>query len=271
MIEGPKGKKKLMEKDNEVFLTPNQAAEILNVSLSTLKKFIYSGKIKTLKTPGGHHRIRKSDLFEMMNIEAISGQSGDQEHQTLLEVSRGLINLLERRQKFCCGHASVVCRISLKIGLGLSFSAEDMCKLQLAALLHDIGMLAIEEGILNKITTLSEMEYSTIKTHPALGADLISSVQSFQKLSPIIRQHHERYDGLGYPSGLKRDEICPEAKIVSLAEAFAAMTASDSYRKPLSEKQALCEIKKNYGGQFDPEITESFLKNYEVSRKKNDE
>ncbi len=252
------------KRSSNSFLTPNQAAHFLNVSLSTLKKFIYLGRIKTLRTPGGHHRIRKSDLFKMINGDLVPGPSGLFKDKTLLGISRGFVNLMEKRQKFCHGHAGSVAGISLKIAQRLKFSPQQTDRLHLAALLHDVGMLAIDVNILNKETKLSDEEYSIVKTHPLLGEEVASSNKQFERLSIIVRQHHERYDGRGYPDGLKKDEICPEAKIISLAEAFSCMTARDSYRRPLPEKEAIAEIERNAAGQFDPQMVETFLKIYKT-------
>ena len=255
-----------MENPSGIFLTPNQAARLLNISLSTLKKFIYSGRIRTLKTPGGHHRIRKSDLFRMLSAGSALVPSGALKDKTLLGISKGFVYLLEKRQKFCQGHADSVARLSLKIAQRLNFSSAQMLRLQLASLLHDVGKLAINENILNKKDGLSDKEYAIIKTHPLLGEEVANSIKQLRGLSPIIRQHHERCDGQGYPDGLKRDEICSEARIIALSEAFQCMTSKDSYRKPLSRKEAIEEIKTNAVGQFDPKIVEIFLKIYKSKR-----
>ena len=250
------------KKGSNNFLTPNQAAHFLNVSLSTLKKFIYSGRIKTLKTPGGHHRIRKSDLFKMINGDLASGPGPSSffKGKKLLEISQWFVNLMEKRQRFCRGHAAAVAEIGSKIGKELRFSPRQRDTLRLACLLHDVGMLAIDGRILNKRTELNQKEYSIIKTHPALGEEVVRSNKQLEGVSAIIRQHHERCDGSGYPDRLKKDEICPEAKIISLAEAFASMTAKDSYRNPLSKEEAISEIEKNAPDQFDPQVVKAFLR-----------
>ncbi len=255
-----------MKNPSDIFLTPNQAARILNVSLSTLKKFIYLGRIVTLRTPGGHHRIRRSDLFHMVNGDSTSTPVAILKDKVLLGTSKIFVNLLKRRLRYCHEHARSVARISLKIGKRLDFSSRQMNRLRLASLLHDVGMLNIDEDILNKKDGLSDKEYSIIKTHPLLGEDFVNSIKQFNGLSTIIRQHHERYDGQGYPDGLKKAEICPEARIIALSEAFDVMIAKDSYRKPLSEKEARDEIKSNAVGQFDPRMVEIFLKIYENRR-----
>ena len=247
---------------NDFFLTSTQAAKYLNVSLVTLKKFISSRQIKALKTPGGHYRIHKNDLLELTNATPIQETPDTLEDKISLEISKGLVHILEKRQKFCRGHADLVAKTSLNIAQGLNFPLEQQNRLRLASLLHDIGMLNIDSNIPNKKTGLSDKEYSIIKTHPLLGEEIMNSIHQFKGISVIIRQHHERYDGQGYPDGIKKGEIFQEAAVITLAEAFASMTAVDSYKKPLSQDEAIKEIERNSGTQFDPEITEAFLRKY---------
>ena len=240
----------------DTFLTPNQAAVILNVSLATLKKFIYQGKIKTLKTPGGHHRILKRDLLTMINQGGaafdITAELARQDSPDIVE--RLLADLRERR-KLSRGHESAVAAVSLEIGRRLGLSAQQQEHLRTAALLHDIGFLGIHDAILNKAQPLSQMDHFVIKTHPLIGEEILKAVARLRNLSAIIRQHHhERYDGAGYPDGLAGQAICPEARIIALAEAFDAMTAEDSYQRPLSRAEALARIEREAGGQFDPEM-----------------
>lgn len=243
--------------NGNIFVTPRQAADILNVSLCTLKKFIYRGRIKTFKTPGGHHRINKTDLSLLIGNQLDSiATSPYPNAKTTIEIAKSLINALETGQIFCHGHASAVANISVKIAQKLYLSPEEIDTLYLAALMHDIGMLDIDKNILNKSASLTGEEYDIIKSHPLLGEKIIGSFNQFKDVPVIIRQHHERIDGNGYPYGLKNTEICREAKIIALAEAFNAMTAPNSYRKPLSKKAALIEIRKNSGLQFDSIIAE---------------
>ena len=244
--------------NGNTYLTPSQAAKILSVSLSTLKKFIYSGRIRTLKTPGGHHRILKKDLY------SLSGGTGSDTNdilkdRTLNAIARAFINTLEKRQRFSIGHSTSVADLSADIARKLKFSPQQIELVYVSALLHDIGMLSISSSILNKEAPLSDAEYQIVKTHPLLGEDFVISIRQFTDYGRSIRQHHERYDGTGYPDRLSKDEICPEAKIISIAEAYDAMIAENSYREPMSEKEARAEIKKNAGIQFDPEVAKAFL------------
>jgi putative nucleotidyltransferase with HDIG domain/excisionase family DNA binding protein len=242
------------------FLTPVQATRILNVSLSTLKKFIYSGKLKTLKTPGGHHRILKQDLYRLFDQkEAIILPKENFNKQTLLRIVNGFVSAVDEKQRYCRGHSLQVAKISLKIARGLNFSPGKSRLLHLAALFHDVGKLGLSEEVLNKHTALNEQEYSLIKTHSLLGERLVNSIEPLRETSLFVRQHHERFDGKGYPDGLSKREIALESRIIAIADAFACMTAKDSYKQTLTRREAFEEISKNSGTQFDSKIAETFF------------
>ncbi|MDD4938660.1 MAG: HD domain-containing protein [Candidatus Omnitrophica bacterium] len=244
--------------ESEIFLTPLQAAGILNISLCTLKKFIYTGKLKTLKTPGGHHRILRKDLFLLSN--SVSDPShGSAEKQPAFSIASALINALEAKRVFCRGHSSLAAEISRKVGEKLKLEPVVTERLYLAALLHNIGLLSVRENILNKQFPLTDDEYSELKIHPERGERMASSIEPIKDISGIIRQHHERFDGKGYPDGLKAKAISIEAGIISVADAFITMTAPDSYKpKAISKKEAIEEVLINSGTQFDPEIAAAF-------------
>jgi excisionase family DNA binding protein len=247
---------------NETYLTPRQAAGILNVSLSTLKKLIYSGKIRTIKTPGGHHRINRENLLRPTSNHLSSRIKPAFSSRSLFAMASGFVYLLESRLIFCKGHSSKVAEISLSLAKKMNFSSSKQQRVYLAALLHDIGKFLISESILNKHDQLSQIEYEELKKHPLVGGDFLSTIESLKDLAPIVKQHHERFDGAGYPEGLKANAILPEARIISLAEAFACMTAKDSYSKTFDVSEAIGVIEKNANTQFDPQITEVFLKIY---------
>jgi HD-GYP domain-containing protein (c-di-GMP phosphodiesterase class II) len=134
--------------------------------------------------------------------------------------------------------------------------------LRIAALLHDIGKIGIPGSILNKTTPLNEEERAIIKNHPLIGANIIKQVDDFKDVLLGVRHHHERYDGSGYPFGLKKNQIPLIASIISLADAFDAMTIDRPYQKALSVEEAIAEIKKNKGKQFSPCVVDAFLKIY---------
>ncbi len=253
------------QEKSEVYLTPNQAAQLLSVSTATFKKFIYQGAIKTFKTPGGHYRIRKSDLLTITS-EKLPQISSDPattiDNDFLFQITSGFLQILEKRQKFCQGHSVSVAKLSILIGQRLHYSPERLRNLALAALLHDIGKSMISEDVLNKTHPFTAQEYSLVRAHPVMGEQILNSMPYFKQVVPIISQHHERFDGGGYPKGLKGDEILQESRIITVCDAFDVMTSLNSYKDSLTVKQALDELKRNAGTQFDPEIVKIFLEIY---------
>jgi excisionase family DNA binding protein len=244
------------------FLTPIQAANILNISLSTLKKLIYQEKIKTFKTPGGHHRILKSDIMRShknseSNSAAHAMAAGPRE--SVLRYVSAFTSIIERRNRYCRGHASRVSAISVEIAGGLGFSRGQIERVADAALLHDIGMLFIPESIINKERPFEDNDYEIVKSHPQMGADMLDGFEIFGAIVPVIRQHHEKPDGSGYPCGLKGSQICPEAKIIAVAESFDCLISLDSYRRPLKVRDALKLVKDGAGTQYDPDVVGVFL------------
>ncbi|MCX5712026.1 MAG: HD domain-containing protein [Candidatus Omnitrophica bacterium] len=252
--------------DQETYLTTSQAAEILNVSLTTLKKFIYQGRIRTLKTPGGHHRILKSDLLKMTDIHTLQVLSDSVVDKALWGVAKEFINILEKKLEFSHGHSAAVAKLSLKLGQQLEFADEQLSRLQMAAFLHDIGKFWIKADILNKPSRLTSEEYTQVKTHPTLGSEILESMKPLRQLSVIVRQHHERFDGNGYPNGLKGEEISREARVIALADAFEVMTSTHSYKRTLSLPEAYAEVEKYSGTQFDPEVVKVFFDLYRKNR-----
>jgi len=239
-------------KRDETILTPKEAAKILRVSIPTIKNNIYKGKLKSFKTPSGHHRILKSDLDAL-----IKKPEFPLDYFQFLEP---LITALETRDTFTQGHSSRVANYSLLISHHLNLPQENLKNIRLAALLHDIGKISIDESILKKSERLTESELLILKSHPGIGERIIEPIEVFRPIRPFIRHHHERYDGAGYPDRLAKEDTPLEARIISVAESYDSMTADSSYRPALSFNEAIKELRKATGTQFDPKIVEVFLK-----------
>jgi len=156
-------------------------------------------------------------------------------------------------------HSRRVSEICQNIGREIGFSEIEVGKLKVVGLLHDIGKIAIEEGILNKPGKLTEHERDEIKRHPDIGYRILSSSYDMLELANCILAHHERWDGAGYPKGLKGEAIPMVARIIALADSYDAMTSERPYRKALSEEVVIDEIRNNAGTQFDPEIARIFI------------
>ncbi|MFA7673848.1 MAG: PAS domain S-box protein, partial [Clostridia bacterium] len=156
-------------------------------------------------------------------------------------------------------HSRRVSRICEVIASKMDLEKDDINQIRIAGLVHDIGKIGIDEKILNKEGSLSDNEWKEIKTHPEVGWRILSSIKEFSKLAQFILEHHERWDGKGYPNGLKGEEISLETRIISVADAYDAMTSNRSYRKQLSKKETVEEIRRCSGTYFDPEIAKIFI------------
>ncbi|MGH3087498.1 MAG: HD domain-containing phosphohydrolase [Rubrobacteraceae bacterium] len=157
-------------------------------------------------------------------------------------------------------HMRSVRRLSRLIGMKMGLESEEIKVLSLGALLHDVGKIGVPDSILKKPGALTDAEYDVIKRHTLMGASVISQVPELAGAVPVIRHHHERFDGAGYPDGLPGADIPLAARIVFVADAYDSMTRDRSYRKGLTHEVALEEIANNSGTQFDPEVAQTFLK-----------
>lgn len=179
--------------------------------------------------------------------------------QAYLETIQTLRFSVEAKDYYTRGHSDRVSEYSTLIGKYLNLSEDDLRILKIGGLFHDIGKIGIPDSILLKETKLTTEEYSEIKNHPSIGAHILSNATIFKDMIPIVKHHHERYDGLGYPSKLKGESIPLLARITAVADAFDAMTSRRTYRDSLPIEIVIDEIERNKGTQFDPKIADVFL------------
>ena len=166
---------------------------------------------------------------------------------------------VEAKDPYTRGHSDRVAEYSVLIGEKLGLSEEDLRTLRIGGLFHDIGKIGIPDSILLKESKLTDDEYSQIKNHPTIGAHILQNATIFQDILPIVKHHHERYDGNGYPSRLKGEEIPYFARIAAVADTFDAMTSKRTYRNAIPLEEVKEEIKRCEGTQVDPSIAETFL------------
>lgn len=172
-----------------------------------------------------------------------------------------IVNALEERRPWKKGHSRRVAAYSLKIAKAMGLNDDEREKLRLAALLHDIGEIFVYDHIIADKPRLTDEEFDLIKKHPVQGAIIFGKIKQLCDIIPLIRHHHERIDGKGYPDGLKGEEIPLGAKIIHLADSYDSMIADRPYRRPAPGKEyAFQEFKKCNNTQFDPEVTEVALK-----------
>ena len=207
--------------------------------------------------------------FSEMDLELISilshQVSAALENAKLLEKTRlfyissirALVAAVEARDPYTRGHAERTSKYAVAIAKEMGFKDEDIENLSLGVLIHDIGKVAMSESLLrNSSSPLEENLWEEVKTHPKIGASILEQIEPLKWAIPLVLQHHERYDGNGYPNGLAGEEITLHARILAIADSFDAMTSDRSYRKAMSTEKALDELRKNAGTQFDPEIVQ---------------
>lgn len=169
-----------------------------------------------------------------------------------------IIEALDAKDSFTLGRSRRVTFLALKMVKYFNLPMVEMGKLELAGLLHDIGMIGVPEDILNKTEALTSEEFEVIKRHVNHGVKILEDIKQLKDVVEIIKYHHERFDGNGYPYGLKGDEIPLNAKIISIADTYDGLVSNRSYREGLSHEQAMKMIEEQSGKQFDPIIVQAF-------------
>ncbi len=167
---------------------------------------------------------------------------------------------LDAKDEYTSGHSGRVSEISVIIAKELGMSDTAIENIRLAGLIHDIGKIGVKEEILNKPGALTVQEFEHIKTHPVIGERILKPIVEEREILDMVRLHHERFDGRGYPDGLSGERIPRGAAIMALGDAYDAMTSDRPYRKSLGNSIAVEEIKKGYGTQFTPGVVDAFLR-----------
>ena len=182
------------------------------------------------------------------------------------QTAESLADAIEKRDPYTGGHTKRVTTYSLAIGEQLNLDPDEMRWLKLAAILHDIGKIGVEDVILRKTDKLDEAEYDKMKKHTVMGAEIIGHIKQLHGIIPGLMYHHEKVDGKGYPEGLANGSIPLIAKIVAVADTYDAMTSDRPYRKALTRKEAFDELRRCVGTQFDKQLVNSFIKTFGKGR-----
>ena len=209
-----------------------------------------------------HHGLPQRVYFEVKeDVELLLVSSPPSFHLVRDEFQdmMALARSVEEKDKATEGHCSRIEQFALRIGERLGLTGDQLVTLSYAAYLHDVGKVKVPDEILNKPGPLTDAEWNEMRKHPDYGAEMLKEKDFLKDAAEIVRAHHERYDGTGYPRGLKGDEIPIEARIIAVVDAYDAMTSDRPYRKALPKEKAIAELKKNAGTQFDPRVVEVFL------------
>jgi putative nucleotidyltransferase with HDIG domain len=179
------------------------------------------------------------------------------------EIIECIVSALDAKDPYTAGHSQRVSDMALKVCELAGISKDETEKIHIAAHLHDIGKIGIPDAVLNKIDRLTQEEWELMKKHPEIGANILSKSQHLNELKDIVLYHHERYDGCGYPKGLKAGNIPVGARIIAICDSIDAMTSDRSYRSAHSFKYCYEEIEKNLGIMYDPVIGRCVLEHWE--------
>jgi len=208
--------------------------------------------------------LRKKELERQLedyqaNLEKKVKEQTDELNLIYVGAFDMAITSLEARDPYTSGHSQWVTKYSLKIAEELGVTGQKFEDLRLAAMLHDLGKIGVRDAVLNKPEKLTDEEREEIKRHPQTSVDILKNIPRFVRALPAILHHHERFDGRGYPERLSRDKIPLASRIMAIADTFDAMTSTRAYRQALPVSEAIAEIRRCSGTQFDPDIVPAFL------------
>ena len=222
------------------------------------------GVVEVLNKKGGHSFTgRDARLLTALIHQAASAVQKAQLYEGLkslfTDTVKALIAAIDAKDPYAHGHSERVMELSALIAEEMELSEEEKEAIRIAALLHDVGKVGIDESIVRKSSRLTAEEYATMKEHPTIGYDMVKHIGQLRMALPGILEHHENYDGTGYPRGLKGDGISLIGRILHVAEAYDAMTSDRPYRESLGGEAALKIIVEFAGAEFDPEVVRAFI------------
>ncbi|MCX5779987.1 MAG: PAS domain S-box protein [Firmicutes bacterium] len=251
--------------DEFMFLLPKTAAQEAEIIIERINRALAKVKVDSIILSVSFGWATKRSAAEPVSKVTKQAEDLMYRHKLTESSSMGsktikvIMSTLYEKNKREEQHSQRVSELCASIGTAMDISAEDIAELRTGGLLHDIGKIALDETVLNKPGTLDESEWFEIKRHSETGYRILSSVNEFSHLADYVLAHHERWDGNGYPNGLKGSEIPMQARIMALADAYDAMTSDRPYREALSGDMVAAEIKKHAGTQFDPAIARIFI------------
>ena len=200
-----------------------------------------------------------AQMNEIKKINAELKNTNEMLEKAYLESIQTLRYTVEAKDTYTRGHSDRVSEYSVLIGKHVGLSDNDLKNLQIGGLFHDVGKIGVPDAILQKESKLTDDEYSEIKNHPSIGAHILSTATIFKDMIPIVKHHHEKYDGTGYPGKLAGENIPYLARIAAIADSFDAMTSRRTYRDSLPIETVISEFRRCKGTQFDPKLTDVFL------------
>ncbi len=245
---------------NVIFVVINAVNK--NITLADTKDMEIQFALLGLCFSGGYVAAKLYGNITKRNKEyvAILDEKSNEIKRMAFQTINTIANTIDAKDEYTKGHSNRVACYSEALAKELGMSDEDARNVHSVALLHDIGKIGIPDSVLNKPGKLTDEEYAIMKKHPVIGADILKDINILEGLDIGAKYHHERYDGKGYPDGLKGDDIPYIAKIIGIADAYDAMSSNRVYRKRFSDEKILEELERCKGSQFEPEIADAFIR-----------
>jgi len=215
--------------------------------------------VKAIGEGNLNYKIRIKGNNELALLGQSFNEMADRLKELYIGMLRAMAKALESRDPFAGGHDQRVAEYAGACAEYIRLPVDEVENIRLAAQVQNLGHIAVPDAILENTGKLSETEYEALKEHPEVGAEILNQVQALRGTVKLVLHHHERFDGTGYPAGLKGKDIPLGARILAVADAFDAMTSSQKHRTAISPEQAITELKKGAGTQFDPEIVNAFI------------
>ena len=249
----------------QIFVFPNILLSDFGTALGLLISFFSletPDYAKMMSTLDELNELKGSLEIQVANRTRELDDEKEAYEELTLETLSSLARVIDAKDHYTNGHSFRVAAYAKGMAKRLGFSFNDTEQLYFAGLAHDVGKIGISEAIISKPGKLTDEEFEIIKSHPALGGNILKGIKQFKVFEQVARSHHERFDGNGYPDKLKGEEIPYEARIVTICDTFDAMTSDRSYRKALTDEKALQELRDCSGTQFDPDLVKVFIDLY---------
>ena len=224
-----------------------------------IKPFNLDEVVMSVERALERRRLRLENRDYQLNLEKKVAEQTVKIRESFLGSLKALVMAVEAKDSYTSGHSRRVAEVSVMIARELGMSPEDIERISVAGLIHDIGKIGVKESILNKPGGLTVDEYEHIQRHSEVGIHILTAFIEDNQILEVVEHHHERYDGRGYPGGLTGKQIPLGARILAVADAYDAMTSGRPYREAISVDGVCGEIRRGIGTQFDPEIAEDFL------------
>jgi HD-GYP domain-containing protein (c-di-GMP phosphodiesterase class II) len=234
----------------------SQALGVFGVLVFTLPLAVAWYSFRLYMSKSSEVRTRNAEL---QSVNDILKRTNDRLEESHLSVIGALIGALEAKENARAAQAAQTMTVAVAVAERLGLSDDEVAAIKLGALFHDIGTIGVPESVLRKPGSLDEREWNEVRAHATIGANLLANVPMLERVRPIVLSHHERFDGTGYPQGLREDQIPLAAQIIAVADAYAAMTAERPYRRAMSPQNAMAELRANAGTQFNPVVVEAFI------------